>query len=325
MPRYSPEQYHEAAKRVWLDVLRVEHAVTMNEIEARAADRTWNPQVWSTPIDPHHFTNARKELHAAGLIESAAEPTTSHPAPIMTWSLVPRYGLKTKIANAAARKRLLTARHAGWSKRGGARIGLVGRAGENALMAALHSAESRLTQASGSVTSVLDVNLMRWGEVDACAYYVDVSNPQSGPVAITVMFEVKNTRDWYYADDDAVLRFLGKAAVVQAERPDVRVLPVFLARKVQFTLWEQGERDGFLPVWVNHQMVLSDFELTQDAFNEVTVELGYADMILVDKSTATTNYHTGIVSKAVPARARTYAERWSAAHRRYLPGGYQPR
>jgi AcrR family transcriptional regulator len=95
--------------------------------------------------------------------------------------------------DAAQRKRLLTARHNGWSRRGGAGRGLIGRAGEDALADALRSPRSLLTRPTGSTTEVLGVDLSGLGEIDNSAFYIDDADP-ADPQMVTVVFEVKNTR-----------------------------------------------------------------------------------------------------------------------------------
>lgn len=227
----------------------------------------------------------------------------------------PIRGRKRKIEDAAARKRLLTARHNGWSERGGRGRGLLGAAGENALASAL-AHPGPVVNASGSTTTVLgvDLNVAGLGEIDNTAWLIDHSNA-SKPELILVLFEAKNTRQWYYAHDPDVVLFLTKAAVVQAANPAQLVMPVFVCRQVHFTLWELGEHHGFLPVTVENQLVLPDHEVTPERFAEVRDGL-YADLVLGDKPT---NRHIGAVTKAIPKYARHRADLWRQNHGLYLP------
>lgn len=308
-PPGNSSAWEEAAKKVLLDMLDDQYAVTVSEIEARGSDRTWNPLLWPWPINPHHFTNARVDLADTGDIEPASAPTRSHLDPIITWSRPPTRGNRRRILSAAARKRLLTARHAGWARRGGAGRGLIGRAGEDAVHTAMTEAPN-ISQVSGSTNELLDISLP--GELDNSAFYVDLTTT---PTAITIMVEVKNTRSWYYADDVAVLRFLAKASHVQQERPEALVLPVFICRQFQYKLWELGERHGFLPAKVENQLVQRDSDLSQESINQVANELGYGDLRL---GNAPTNRHRGIFNTSIPRYARTYAERWRLHHVEYL-------
>ena len=309
-PPRDPGVWEEAAKSVLLHMLDAHYAMTVSEIEARGSDRTYDALKWAWPINPHHFTNARHELAAAGDIEPTSASTRSHPDPIVTWSRPATRGIGRSIQSAAARKRLLTARHAGWARRGGAGRGLIGRAGEDAVATAM-AEDANISHVSGSTATLFGVPLL--GELDNSGFYVDASGP--APTVVTLMVEIKNTRSWYYAEDDAVLRFLAKAAHFQRERPEQLVLPVFICRQHQFKLWELGERHGFLPAKVVNQLVLADSDLDQDSLNEVVNELGYGDLRLGNRPT---NRHRGIFATAVPKRARVYAERWRDHHVQYL-------
>ena len=312
-PRFhaSPAEWNHAAQRVLLDVLDTQYAVTKRELEARASDRTWDPTVWPRPIDPGYFTHAMTDLHRQGLIMPTHEPTRGGAA-ITTWSRVPVRGLKGRIEDAAARKRLLAARHNGWSQRGGNGLGLIGRAGENALHTALADPECPL-QPLGPTRTVLEVELL--GEIDNHGLFADHKTDPSDPVVITALFEVKNRRQHYYSQDAAVRRFLAKAAHYQRERPNQLVLPVFVCRRYNITLWREGETNGFLPVTVNNQLVLPDHELDQNSLEEVRIELGYEDLVLGDTPT---NRHLGMAKTSLYKYGRPYAQRWRTTHTQFL-------
>ncbi len=148
------------------------------------------------------------------------------------------------------------------------------------------------------------------GEIDNSAFYVHTADP-ANPRLVQLLFEVKNTREWYYLDNEAVARFLVKAAHVQRQRTDELMLPVFVCRRLQYKLWEASEQLGFLPVRVEQQLVLPDHELTPASLEEVHTELGYSDMILGDKPTAR---HRGMLATAIPRRALRLAELWQRHH-----------
>jgi hypothetical protein len=214
--------------------------------------------------------------------------------------------------DAAQRKRLLTARHNGWSQRGGNGLGLIGRAGENALDQALRHPDCPLQGPLGSTRTLLDVELL--GEIDNHGYLVDLTDP-SDPTAITVMFEVKNRRQHYYAADAAVLRFLANAAHLQHERPDRLIFPVFVCRRYQYTLWNHGKQHGYLPVTVANQLVLGDHELDQASLEEVRTGLGYSDLRLGDTPT---NRHLGMARTSLRKYGRERAEQWRVSYRQFL-------
>ena len=107
--------------------------------------------------------------------------------------------------------------------------------------AALTSPESTVWASTGPTHRVLDVDLngARLGELDNTGVVVDRLDP-ARPQLVTALVEVKNTREWIYADNDGLMRFLAKAAYVQAARVDQRILPVFICRQVQITAWRLG-------------------------------------------------------------------------------------
>ena len=242
---------------------------------------------------------------------------------MVTWSLQENHGTR-EVQEAAARKRLLAARHDGWARRGGNGSGLIGAAGERATEYA-----ARLTglyaPIQTSVSEVLGVDLADLGEVDLVLGMYDVTLPND-PRAITVMIEVKNTRSWYYDDEVApggqVHRFLRKAARVQAHRPGAWICPVFIARRAHMTLVHAGDDIGLVVASSQRQVVLSDHEMERrpGAFEEVRDELGYSDLRKLD-GPMTTNYHRGILAKHIPNNARAYAERWRDHFLGYDPDG----
>ena len=299
-----------------LAVLDTHYAVTLSELTARASDRVFDRSVDPHPIDPHHFTNARVELQGEGLIVPTTG-TTRGGGEVTTWSRVATCGLQRRTDDAAGRKRLLTARHNGWSERGGAGRGLIGKAGEDALHAALTAPGSPLTGVTGSTLHVLGLDLRKAGigELDNSGFVIDQTHAHQ-PQVVTLLFENKNTRHWHTHDDDDVTVFLGKAARIQALRPDVLICPVFVCRRVGYLLWRLGMEDGFLPVRVHNQFVLPDFDLTRDAFDEVVAGLGFADMILGSEP----NHRLlGMVKTSIPQRALGLAARWAVNHTRWLP------
>ena len=234
-------------------------------------------------------------------------------------------------AAVAARKRLLTARHDGWARRGGAGRGLIGAAGEIAMRHAL-DATGRFAPLHHSVTTVLGIDLATYGEVDFVCGYYDTSDEED-PVAVTVIIEVKNTRGWHYASDtdDAkpglhreegeLRRFLRKAAIVQEQRPHALICPVVIVRKANITLVRLGQSAGFLVASTEAQVVLADHAIMEAShhFDEVRNELGYHDLRLLDPpARVTTNYHRGIASKHIPSNARAAAEDWASNYSDWL-------
>lgn len=322
-PKVSEAEWHERAKAALLSVLDLRHACTISEIEAHCADRTGH-EAGPWRVNPHHLTNARVELLDLGDIEFVEAASRGHGPKITTWSLPRTYGRKSKIDAVAARKRLLSVRHNGWSERGGRHLGLLGAAGEDAVGAALSSPASTVLEPTGPVQSILDVDLRAagLGELDNTGVIIDRSDPRA-PRFITVMIEVKNTREWIYPDNAGLLRFLGKAAYVQDQRPHQLIFPVFIARQVQWKTWEAGSADGFLPATVEQQLVLPDHDNTPASFAEVRDEL-YPDLKL---GATPTNRHLGLAREGMAKYAATRANLWRLNYRKYLPrrrGGSTP-
>ncbi len=315
--RHPTEWWLERACEVILSVLDVEHAVTSSELVARASDRAWllPSSPCQHPIDPHWLVNARNKLLEEERLARTDAPSKGHPKDITTWHVPRARGVNRLIDDASQRKRLLTARHTGWSRRGGGGRGLIGRAGENALDTALREATA-VTNVSGSTWKVLGVDLhpVGLGEIDNTSFYIDTSDA-GRPQLIQLVFEVKNTREWYYPDNHELLRFLKKVATIQQQRPTQLIAPIFVCRRYQYQVWELGEILGFLPVRVDQQLVLPDHYLTQASFDEVWHGLGFQDMLLGD---APTNRHRGMIATAIPRRALTVAQRWRRGYEQVL-------
>ena len=310
--RRSEDEWADAARRVLLAVIDREHAVTIRELEARASDRVYHPQIDPFPIDPDLLGKARPELLQEGAISFTSAPSRQHPEPITTWHREPTRGMQERINTTSARKRLLTVRHNGWGNRGGAGRGLIGAAGESAAHKAMMTAQGlgSITGVTGSIDEVLGV---RAGEIDNSAFVIDRSD---GLQLIQILVEVKNQRPWYYPKNPELQTFLQKAALIQDANPNQLILPVLVARRRHQSTWENGEEVGYLPTYCGAQMVRSDSELDEKLFNEVRVGLGYDDMILGDEPT---NRHLGIMRDAIPKFDLRRARSWSQSYVDYLP------
>jgi hypothetical protein len=314
-PSRSEDEWHSLARAAILVLLDRELAVTISEMEAKLSDRTYDPLICPAPINPHHLVTARHVLEDEGEVEvftSVAKGRDQSGAPHMvsTWSLPRLRGRRTAIDRAAERKRALTSRWYSWGRRN-----LIGKAGEGALSAALEFAPG-LTHVTGSTRSVLDVQV---DELDNSAVYVDRSEGALTPIQL--VFEVKNTREHYYATSSEVHAFLAKAALIQDAHPAQLLLPVFISRRRHWTLWALAETVGFLPAFVMQQMVRKDPDLNSDEwdarFAEVRAEL-FPDLLALTTDRPTTNRHRGIVNKAIPRRAREYALLWKESYSDFL-------
>ena len=193
---------------------------------------------------------------------------------------------------------------------------LLGDPGEDALAVALNESPI-LTRVTGSTRSVLGVAI---GEIDASAVYVPESTG-GRLLPIQVVFEVKNTREHYYANDGDVVSFLEKAATVQAAVPDQLVLPIFVCRRRHYTLWPQGAREGFLPAMVRSQVVNKDPDLSTEEWETRFAEVRdglFGDLTALSDGYPTTNSHRGIVDTLIAERGLAYARLWREHHVDYL-------
>jgi hypothetical protein len=114
-PGYADQNnaYLQAAGEGILRLIDEEHAVVWPEVEAKLSDR---PQLPIAPygINPHHLTNARRQLIEQRLIEPVYASTKGGRS-IATYGLVDRSRRQTAFDRAAARKRLLQTRYISWS------------------------------------------------------------------------------------------------------------------------------------------------------------------------------------------------------------------
>lgn len=277
--RRSKTEWVQLAETAIMGIVADHKAVTIREIEARAADRTWRNL--GDHIDPHHLTEARRSLEAQGRITSTTTRTRGPGAPITTYHLPRTYGSATAIDRASARKRLLTARFQGWA-RATQRYpsGLVGRAGETALSSALTaSANAGYVPAAGRYgeTGHLLGMTVPGGPLDNAAF-LTVPDHTGVPTVYTLPFEVKNIREWVYGRSPELHQLLHKAARLQVAHPTVPIVAVLVCRKRHETTRRLGIATGFYSIQYRTQLVAPAPVVTDQRFTEVQTELGYEDI-----------------------------------------------
>ena len=130
----NSEEWIKLGEETIVAMLHEHTSMTIREFEARASNQDW-PARGGQRVDPDVLSKSRRNLENSGALEFESRQTKGG-REIRTYNLA---GLrnKKKIAQVAARKRLLTARHNGWStatKRH--RKGLIGEAGERSLLGA---------------------------------------------------------------------------------------------------------------------------------------------------------------------------------------------
>lgn len=214
-------------------ILAEQHAVVHSEIEARVAERSFAGE--PDNIDPHHITSALRDLGSSGQIIWDRAPARGGRQEIVTIQPGDQHRRATRIAAAAARKRLLLARYNGWAQ-GTKRYpqGLIGPAGEAAVRGAVLSAGSLqpATPGAGEVARLLGTQLP--GAVDSAGYMVPFTNGVPG-APVTLLIEVKNIRSWVYPTSIELYQLLHKASVLQLAHPDQHIMPVLACRKAQVT------------------------------------------------------------------------------------------
>lgn len=292
--------WYALAENAILEVLDREHSVTTRELEARISNDPW-PSV-GKPIDPDIVKDTRNALFANGVLGRSNERTRGGKK-FATWHRRDVKGRSTAIARAAARKRLLAARHDSWSRSTDRHPkGLIGRAGEEALRRTLEEDDHFTTirqdpsQALGTETR---------GPVDFSAYLV--SEEADRPTVHTALFEMKNQRQWFFPIDPDLHRFLYKAAQVQVDNPDQPTIPVFVSARRQYWAWELGRILGCYMVQYGAQFVLDASEVDRDRFREVYDELGYSDLVL---GTTPNNHLRRAVQESLPRNVGDNAARW---------------
>jgi hypothetical protein len=295
----SEEDWIDEGMEVIVEILDDQRAATIRELEARAGQRAWNLH---RPIQPHILTAARREL----LRQDEIYPIDA-PAPGLS-GVVTTYHLKTlarTYANRAAqRKRLLTARHRGWTESRSRWVrGLAGPAGEAAVHQVLQETDG-FTNISPEARTVLGVELS--GPVDFAAF-LTLADPAGAPWTCTALIEVKNVRQWMYPTDPEVVYFLARAARLQVERPELPVLPILVCRIRHDWTRRLGQAFGFFSVRFFNQWLKPDSAVTQTAVNAVSTELGYDDLRLG-------SYPNNALRKAMGESLHTYgrqtATRW---------------
>lgn len=131
--------YEELAYEAIQELVDREHAVVWHEVEARLADHPLPGQ--AHPINPHHLSNARRQLIDDDVIEEVTG-TTKGGREITVLGFRNRYRRETAFDRAARRKRLLETRYLSWAG-GGAETNAIGTGGELVSHASLAEAAAK--------------------------------------------------------------------------------------------------------------------------------------------------------------------------------------
>lgn len=269
----APESSYEARARDAIrEVLDDQLAVTSAELVARISERSFAGE---HDINPHHVTNALRDLTKAGVV--VAEKAAAKGGHVIeTIQPADQRRRATKIAHAAARKRLLAARYAGWSQ-GTKRYpqGLIGPAGELATRRALLDAQTLqpAVPGAGEVDELLGVSLP--GPLDSAGYMIPFTNGIPGP-PVTLLIEVKNIRGWIYPQAPELYQVLHKAWVLQRARPDQPIVPIFICRRAHVTTFYMAKQLGFVVIDMQRQFA---GEVPEQDVAEVRAELHFQDLV----------------------------------------------
>jgi hypothetical protein len=311
---YSPSRrrWVDAAKPLILELLADQHAATQREIEARLAEPTEIVTGPTSPhIDPYHLDTALKELIDDGLAASTTGSTRGSSEEITTFHLPVGRGNKTRVERAAARKRLLTARHHSYARATSRHPkGLIGAAAENALNTALHEIQGYAPHSTGGadVRHVLGVDLRpHGGPIDHFATF-SWSDDLGRVATVSCLFEIKNRRPWATPEEDQIHRFLYKAAQVQQQNPTTTILPVLLTRRRQHRLFEMARALGFFSIQYRAQMVRPVASVDRRHFEQVRHGLGYSDLVLTEDPNPSMRI---ALQESLPRYALETARRWT--------------
>lgn len=318
--------YVDLGKTAIVLLLEQQHAAVWPEIEAKIADQPWPGMRY--PIDPHHLTTARQELHRDGIVvEESAVTRGGGAVKVLRFADLRRR--TTRTAAAASRKRLLHARYLGWSATSTRYPqGRVGPAGEEAVHSALVQAAPhgfQLVRPEGGPVHQLLGQEVVGGDLDSAAFLgvVDAHGIPQAPVVLPI--EVKNRRHWVYPRHADLHQVLYKAAALQTANPGVAIVPTLICRRRHYTTFEMGKELGFYVIEVHDQFVLpSDIDPRRLA--EVRAELGYAITTETSAHPRLTAALTTALRRDAPATAPRWAERgatllqhYSALRRTNLP------
>jgi hypothetical protein len=284
------------------EIVAVEHAVVRRELESRIAEGHWAGS--GENIDPHHITNAvrhlvsRNEVHWVG-------GTTRGGADVETLQPTDRTGRGDRIDRAAARKRLLYGRYLGWAT-GTIRHpkGLVGPAGEAATRSAILASGVVIPAVPGAagVSRILNVHLS--GPLDSAGYTIPLDAAGLPGEPVTLLFEVKNLRNWLYPTAPEPFQLLSKAVHVQRAQPDEAIVPILVCRKAHTTTFWMAKQLGFMVIDMERQFIGA---VDEDKILEVRNELQFNDLTRGDGPSARVRDR---LSGTVRTRCPEFASTW---------------
>jgi len=275
----EPADYVQMGSEAILALLRDHHAAPWLEVEARIADQAYPG--FPNPVEPWPLGQARSRLVDEGAIQRTRSATRGGRS-VDLWQLRGVRRKATVIEAAAARKRLLMTRYLSWASGTRTRRASIGGAGERVVHQALLAAAPygySLANPNGGQAGTFLGDPVPIGPLDNAAVYALTAGViPVGGVALPV--EVKNVREWIYPSSNELYQLLDQAARIQAARPAVPVVPLFVCRRAHMTAFRQAKTLGFLIIDTHRQYVPAS--LAGPSFDEVRLELGFLDLVPTD-------------------------------------------
>lgn len=299
----SENDYISRAEVRLAEVLNSELALVKPEAIARLAE-AYNADDHRN-FDSHIVGHAIQALDDKGiLIRRTAVSKGGHA--ITTLEPANQRKRSTDIGAAAMRKRALYARYLGWAQ-GTERFreGLLGPAGEAATRAAIVSSAALQPALPGAaaVSTLLGVRLP--GPADSAGYMNPIIDGLPGP-PVTVLFEVKNIREWIYPSSSELFQLLEKGNILQRTHPTRLIVPILICRAAHKTAFWMASQLGFLIIDMRAQFVGT--RIDEEPFLEVRNELFFTDLYLGDGPSLRVRDR---LTKHIPKTIQPSAEKWA--------------
>ncbi|KPN45047.1 hypothetical protein [Mycobacterium intracellulare] len=271
----SPAEYDARAIERIRELLTDQHAAVRREVESRIAEGYWPGS--GQNINPHHVSNALRTLVQSGEVEWVSGPTRGG-ARVETLQPTNRTGRGDKIDRAAARKRLLYGRYLGWAT-GTKRHpkGLIGPAGEEAVRSAILESGAVLPTMPGAGADPRPLGVVLPGSLDSAGLTVPIGDDGVPGTAVTLLFEVKNIRQWIYPSSAEPFQLLSKAILVQQARPEAAVVPILVCRRAHQTTFWMAKQMGFIVIDMGRQFIGA---VEEDKMLEVRNGLWFNDLAI---------------------------------------------
>ncbi len=259
-------------------------------------------------INPHHLTNALRRLAGEGRIREEIDETRGgRRVPV----IVPTDQRKhmTKVAKAAARKRILQARYLGGAEQSSRGVNVIGDAGEivthRSLSAAGPIGIKVFNERGGRIENLLGQHVAG-GPLDAAAQLIVEVDAVLG--VVTIPIEVKNLRPWLYPRAAENYQLLDKSARLQIAFPNHLIMPVMVLRRAHFLSFAMAKHLGlfFVQFPFSAQPILPHNTVNREHLAEVEAELGYTFLVSDEVLPGLTK---GFVDD-LPPQALTFSRRW---------------